>query len=197
MSITDDWDQPPRFDTVLNSGEHTVLVVLDFDGVVNAPRPPWPERPRRKHVRTSVGEFLIVWAPSLRDHLKALAAHPRVQLLWLTSWGPEIPVVEDLLGLPRLPRAIDTLLPSTDVPAVKHAAIAEIAGTGRPWVWCDDEEADPTNEPTEDCPSLVIQPRPKHGLTPADIERIWDFVDDPYAQTGRAAPAATVQGEPS
>ncbi|MCD0445858.1 hypothetical protein LO763_19805 [Glycomyces sp. A-F 0318] len=185
MAITHGWDQPHGFDAILDRDDGTVIVALDFDGVVNAARPKWPERPRKKHVRTSVGEFLIVWAPSLRDHIKALA----VQLVWLTSWGPEIHVVEDLLGLPRLPHAINTLLPSADVPAVQHAAIAEIAATGRPWIWCDDNEAENSSGPTEHGPHLEIRPKSKHGLTPDDIERIWDFIDNPYAVRSADAPA--------
>lgn len=181
MAPGDDWYPLPTLEDVLNDASGRLVVALDFDGVVNCDRPKWPDKPRKKHVRTSVGEYLITWSPSLRDELKALAQHPHVQIVWLTSWGPEIGAVEDLLGLPVFPRGIDTLLSSATVPAVKHAAIAEIAATGRPYIWCDDEEAGDTGEATEFGPRLEIRPKSKHGLTPDDLERMWDFVHSTIA----------------
>lgn len=178
MDITDNWYTLPSLEDVLNDDSGRVVVAVDFDGVVNADRPSWPDKPRRKHVRTSAGEFRITWSPSLRNELKSLSQHPAVQVVWLTSWGPEIGAVEDAMGLPVFPRGITKLLPSAQVPALKSAAIAEIAASGRPYIWCDDTEAGDTDEPGEFGPRLEIRPKTKHGLTPADVERIWAFVTD-------------------
>lgn len=158
-------------------GQGRVAVVLDFDGVVNATRPPWSEVPRRRYVRISSGhEFRLVWAPGLRKEIKALGEHPKVQVAWLTSWGPEIHRATEVLGLPEFPSLIDTVLPTPeDVAEAKRSVIAWIARSGQPYVWCDDEHAANTAAPTEFGPRLEIKPKEKLGLTPDDIESIWDF----------------------
>lgn len=168
----------PSLEDVLHDGSGSILLAMDFDGVVNSPRPRWPDKPQKKHVRTPIGEYLITWAPGLRNELKALSKHPSLQLVWLTSWGPEIGIIEALMGLPTFPRAIETLIPSNAVPAVKHAVIAEIQASGRPYIWCDDEEAEQSTESGKHADRLEIRPKPKHGLTPGDLERIWAFVTD-------------------
>lgn len=178
----DAWYPIPTLDDVLNDGSGRIVLALDFDGVVNASRPRWSDKPRRKWVQNSEGEFLVSWSPELCRELRALSKHPRVQVVWLTSWGSEIGTAEDALSLPVFPRGIGTVLPRKDVLAIKHAAIAEIAATGRPYIWCDDELARDANEPGGTGPRLEIRPNAKHGLTPADMERIWAFVRDTIAR---------------
>lgn len=181
--------QHPSFDAVLNRDPAAIFVALDFHGTVSAPAPRWPQPKRSQAVRTSFGEFTVTWAPGLREQLKHLAYHPRVQLVWVTSWGSDIALAEDVLGLPRLPYAIDRVLPREEVPAAKRAAIDRIAATGRPWVWCDDREA--TDVGTAGAgPHLAIRPRSRHGLTPAHLEQVWAFVNAAVA-SGHRTPSGS------
>ncbi|MCD0445794.1 hypothetical protein LO763_19485 [Glycomyces sp. A-F 0318] len=153
------------------------LLIMDVDGVLNAPRPRWNSRVERQHVRTSVGEFKIAWSPALIDWLRELPKAFDVDLWWLTSWGPEVDKLETLWQLPRqhASRGIGTVLPSAQVAQAKHGFVAEVIASGRPWVWCDDEEAIAFDEPGI-APHVAIQPNPKLGLTPDDANRIEAFL---------------------
>ncbi len=167
------------FAEVLAGAHPSVILVLDFHGTVSAPDPQWPGECRRRDVQTSFGTFPVVWASGLRDELHRLSEDARVQLVWSTSWGPEITRIEDLFGLPRQPRAIDNVLPHEEVPAAKRAVIDRVASTGIPFVWCDDREA---VEGASAGTSLTIRPRSRHGLTLADFERIKQFVSTAAAR---------------
>lgn len=168
---------PASFDAVI-AGDRSVIVVMDFHGTVSAPDPQWPEPTQCRNVRTSFGTFKVTWARGLRDELHRLSFDPRVQLVWSTSWGPDITRIEDLFGLPRQPRAIDTVLPHAEVRSAKRAVIDRVAAAGVPFVWCDDREA----VELADVESLTIRPHSRHGLTPADFERIKQFVSTAAAR---------------
>ncbi len=166
-----------------------MLVFADIDGVLNARRPKWDSRIERRHVRTETGEYNVTWSPALVTELRQLDHHPRVRLVWLTSWGPEVAPLEDLWGyLPRWPRAIPELLPTGEVPAAKHAVIDRVAAAGRSYVWCDDELAGDVDDVTEfGGLRLEIRPKSRHGLEPVHIERIWGFIAKVVAGEDRRA----------
>ncbi|MCD0445854.1 hypothetical protein LO763_19785 [Glycomyces sp. A-F 0318] len=90
------------------------------------------------------------------------------------------------MGLPRRPRAIDTVLPHDDVPGAKRAALERIARSRRPFVWCDDREAADVDVVGAGA-HLVIRPQSRQGLTPAHVEQVWAFVT---AATGSSHVAA-------
>lgn len=158
-------------DLALAASELPVLAI-DVDGVLNAPRPRWNSRVERQHVRTSVGEYKVAWSPALIDWLRDLPSLVPVDIWWLTSWGPEVGKLETLWKLPPLGRGIETLLPTAAAAAAKHAFMTEVDATGRPWVWCDDEEAEPIGG------NLAIRPDPRCGLTPAHADQIETFLRD-------------------
>lgn len=162
------------------------VVLLDVDGVLNARDNRWGEAPARRHVRLSTGEeYRISWAPDLVKAIRGLASDPRIDLVWLTSWGPEVDILESLWGLPELTRGIPERLRTWEVPDVKLAYARRVASSGRPWVWCDDEVAEPIDGPG---PHLAIRPSRRHGLTPGHIDAIRGFL----AEVTEEAPAPTL-----
>lgn len=153
------------------------ILMMDVDGVLNSPRPKWHSRVERQHVRTSVGEFKIAWSPALIDWFRVLPEAYNVDLWWLTSWGPEVDKLETLWKLPQhhASRGISTLLPAAHVAQAKHGFVSEVVASGRPWIWCDDEEAEPFDD-VDAAPHVAIRPNPKLGLTPDDANRIEAFL---------------------
>lgn len=128
------------------------LWLLDVDGVLNAVaiEPDYQVWPRwqRGLARTDglTRAWPIQWAPDVVEHLLRWHAEGRVEIAWLTTWGPDAnEELAELLGLPQLPVAgapPSRIPPSPDTAAdgggaSTHAALAGADAadplTGRWW----------------------------------------------------------------
>ena len=95
---------------VVNQVEQVVappLLFLDVDGVVNVlanyPGDFWPDW-QRAHVSNRVGQFPIVWSPSVTGRLVKWADKGLVEIWWLTTWLDDANgALSPVLGLPHWP----------------------------------------------------------------------------------------------
>ena len=149
-----------------------VTWLLDVDGVLNARRHAWPDRIARRTVSVGGESYPLAWSPSLVARVRDLATDGRVRIVWATSWCPHADRLEELWGLPVLPRAWSTAHDSDDaLSAAKRAAAASAAADGRV-IWTDDEYAPDVRTDV----MLGIRPHPRRGLTPSDIDAIESFI---------------------
>ena len=186
-----------------------VLLVLDVDGVLNMidvdqwernrrtgqsfqkAMPPVTEGFERHHVRTAHGDkYWVDVNPLVIDALDTLinSVTNNIELCWLTTWGPNVRAfIEQALDgklaggfvLAKRPSQYRGAVPS----GWKIAALrAQIATTGQPWIWADDEEIAMArtspgfdDDPIFAVPHLLFEPVPTVGLTLDDVAAMERF----------------------
>jgi hypothetical protein len=151
---------------------------LDVDGVLNletgtAGISDWPTY-QSAVVETSTGESVrLAWAPDLVDCLNLLVSLGQVEIRWLTSWRLDAPLIAaTALGL-RVGHRV--LCPGSDdngwwkLPAVQETVADEFL------IWTDDHLSD---EAVGLGRALLVSPHPAHGLTPGDLDRIIEAIEN-------------------
>ena len=82
----------------MESTDQVPILLLDVDGVLNAPRmdlPPGWERGR-------FNGFVLSWNPTVTARLRALHDAGRVEIQWLTTWTQDADrLLAEPMGLPR------------------------------------------------------------------------------------------------
>ena len=114
-----------------------------------------------------------------------------VEVRWATTWVDHIVQVERLMSLPKAPTAftrIDVADPLAGVARKLQAALHVVERERRPLIWTDDD-AVPLGGPERDrlesagVPVLLVRPLFRHGLQPADLAAIEQFLDAVMAPT--------------
>jgi hypothetical protein len=197
-------------DSYLGTG---ILLALDIDGVLNTidveqwernsragqsfqkAMPIVKEGFKRHLVRTSHGDkYWVDVNPQVIDALDTFvnrgSSSSNIELGWLTTWGPNVRAfIEQALDgrlaggfvLAKRPGQYRGGVPS----GWKSAAMrAQIATTGQPWIWADDEEIamarmspDFYEDPIFAVPHLMFEPAPTVGLTLDDVAAMETFAE--------------------
>lgn len=157
--------------------------LLDFDGVINARRPPWDSPLGRRHIYSAAtGEtYKAKWALDLVRVIRSIRMMG-VDVRWCSSWCMDTEALEAALSMPKLPIALtDRPLPTSTVELsrLKLAAAEDVATSGKRLIWTDDE-AVPTSGPeydrlTANGRGLLIRPDARRGLTPDHLGDIFTF----------------------
>lgn len=153
--------------------------LLDVDGVINADRPCWPDKDAQATVEANGEKWPMRWSPSLIDAIRGFTQDPRVDVVWCTTWCPEIAVLEELWQLPKLLCTWTTSLPSTRTRLMKMGAAAGAMQFGGRLIWTDDDAIPNAAERKRFGivgDALYIRPNPYKGLSPKHIQQISDFI---------------------
>ncbi|THV26687.1 hypothetical protein E9998_16970 [Glycomyces paridis] len=121
---------------------------------------------------TAAGPLRLTWSPPLLDRIRALIAAGAVDVVWATTWCPDVALLERLWDFPPLARAWTADLYGSAAAGAKYGAATEVELAGRPLVWTDDEFADDLSDPDR----LEIRPRALHGLSPRDLDAVESFI---------------------
>jgi hypothetical protein len=173
-----------------------VIWLLDFDGVINAQRPPWGTAPRARTVHVASGgkvdHWRLRWAPELLDRIRAVDMLPHVEIRWSSTWCvpddsgyPAVRLLETALVLPRWECAFDPGEHWTyeTITAAKRLAALEVVQSGSRLVWTDDEHVPNSGSEVHQLltqngrEALLIRPRAARGLTRGDLDKIEAFVE--------------------
>ncbi|MGR7026382.1 HAD domain-containing protein [Geodermatophilus sp. URMC 62] len=168
----------------MSSTRDRPILLLDVDGVLNAPRRDLPEG----WARGTFNGFLLSWDPTVTARLRELHESGRVEIQWLTTWAGD---ADRLLAGPMgLPRGLRTHARAGAAPTGflgaldgasgwwKLAMAREVAEAepDRRIVWIDDdlaEQADDTGDWLAAHPHvLVVAPDRAVGLTHAQLDAI-------------------------
>src|SRR5687768_8237068 len=160
------------------------ILLLDVDGVLNAPRVDLPKGWRRG----SFNGFLLSWDPTVTARLRELHESGRVEIQWLTTWAENADqLLAEPMGLPRGLRVHGRQgVASTGfagqlrgasgwwkLAAAREVALAE---PGRRIVWIDDDLAVQAGDVSEWLGAhphlLVVAPDLFVGLTHEHLDHI-------------------------
>ena len=151
--------------------------LLDVDGVLNAVTdvdpPTWP-----RWELSQARAFPIRWSPDVLDRITALVDAGAVEVRWLTTWSGAITQLPFTAGH-GWPLAGEADLEDPEVRWWKLAVARQTHQPGRRMVWTDDDIAVvPAARAWADAAPevLALSPDPAVGLTPADLDRIEDFL---------------------
>jgi hypothetical protein len=155
------------------------VLLLDVDGVVNALDPGWDGARKAR-----VAGLTIRWAPASTARIARLHAAGVVEARWCTTWcgyPDQLAELGAVLGLHLEPAFRDRPQHLTWGDLKVTAALAVLA-EGRRLAWVDDDEVSagrdlfPALAAAEKAGrALLIQPKSRYGLTPADMETIEAF----------------------
>ncbi len=161
----------------LDPDDPRAVWLLDVDGVLNTSRNAWSEAPYHADVvyRRMQATFRLHWSPSLLRTVHRVRDEGLVELVWCTTWCAESDSLDRVFRFPRLKRAFEAYTKSqVDAWSYKTAAADQVLAAGRPLIWTDDEI--PAEGPLRDrlaaAGALVIAPKPRRGLTRADLAEI-------------------------
>jgi hypothetical protein len=157
------------------------LLLLDFDGVINATRPSWGAAPYRDSVAASNGvTYRVRWAPELTNRLAQLHLAGRLDIVWCSTWCSDTLGLERVLGWPSLGSAFSHLGAKVHAGDAKLKAVEHALTSGRRVIWADDTEVpDPESElyarlqAAGEC--LLIRPVGRQGLTREHLTAIEGF----------------------
>lgn len=153
--------------------------LLDVDGVLNASRPGWGAAPRRGIAVAGAEPWTIRWAPALMRRIRTIHTAGQVEIVWCTTWCPWADQIERLLGLPALGRAWnDEELFGRPALEAKRDAARRALAEGRRLIWTDDDAIPRGPYRVGLDGALLIEPDPRKGLQPEDLDRIEAFVAD-------------------
>lgn len=160
------------------------LLLLDVDDVINARRPGWSCAPRATYVhhRETGTAWRMRWAPPLVRALRELHESGALEIRWATSWVNEARSLEQTFGLPRLEVAFD-LDPGASrehITDLKRGAALEAIAAGRRLAWADDDaiwSQGPERERLTEAGVLLIEPDPRCGMQPSDVEALAAWCD--------------------
>ena len=164
---------------------------LDIDGVVNAPRPGWPETTTftvSDHRGAGyVINYSITVAPAMVAEIDRLRADHDLELVILSTWLENPAMVADLtraLGALRGGRLLTAPRPKLSgwrPPTWKRdAVLGDLDRKPGPFIWADDEEVaahGPIVKAALQLPSLMIAPDPARGLTRAHLAAVRTFLE--------------------
>ena len=150
--------------------------LLDVDGVINASRPGWSERPHRAEITANGQPWRMRWSPSMVRAIREIALSGEVDVVWATTWCPWADQLEAMFGLPRLPLAFSAdALAAKPAPELKvRVALAEVE-RGSLLIWTDDDAIPISGEERrklDDSGALLISPASNRGLQPPDLDRV-------------------------
>lgn len=157
--------------------------LLDIDGVLNT----HPTRAAQRNVvRTPTDDWTIDWNPAIIEVIKDVYARDVVDLVWLTTWEPEIHLISPLFDMPFLPcghqvlHTVSTKFPNAPVTDwSKRLVFNHYRSLGHPVVWTDDSAID-VREVNDTVGSLddvlFIRPNYRIGLTPEHLVLIMSFI---------------------
>lgn len=169
-----------------------VRMYFDFDGVFNAPEPPYADV-EKFSVEVNGSAHLapvnnITYSPSVVNRIERLRANFNVELVWLSSWNDEnhiLAVAPFMAGLHE-GRVIDAALNhaadnSHDWTFWKAEAIlADQLADPCPFVWVDDNAPRyhglRITSDLENISKKIIVPDSKTGLTISDLDEIESFI---------------------
>lgn len=165
--------------------------LLDVDGPINAPNSGWSAAPFHATVAAQ-RDFKLRWSPDLIRRIRKVHARGQAEIWWCTTWCPWTDALENLWGLPRLPRALPAEVCRAGgqlCRTAKAAAARRVVESGRRLVWTDDEvtptSGDLFDELTAGGRGLLIAPSSRRGLRPEDLDRI-----EAFCGPGTGAPIA-------
>lgn len=160
------------------------VLLLDVDGVLNAPRTDLPEGWQQGRFNG----FVLSWDPTVTARLRELHETGRVEIQWLTTWAEDADrLLAEPMGLPRGLRvhARDGVAPTgyagplTGVSGWWKLAAARAVAAEEPdrrIVWIDDDLAAHAPDTEEWLAAhdhvLVIAPDTLTGLTHEQLDRI-------------------------
>lgn len=178
----------------------TVRLYLDVDGVLNAyyAHKKWNEEAgetgrafskydfcgfRTVDDNAEAPSFDMHWSKGLIRALNGLD----VELVWLTTWRQDaFDSVGPLMGLEHVGRVLHPLSRVTTFPSITwklDSLLADLEDNPSPFIWADDEIFDLRGQALyalktleEDIPHILVSPDSNFGITPADIERMQNFV---------------------
>ncbi|MGY1714201.1 HAD domain-containing protein [Geodermatophilus sp. SYSU D01106] len=164
------------------------ILLLDVDGVLNAPRRELPAGWRQG----SFNGYRLAWDPTITARLRELHESGRVEIQWLTTWAGD---ADRLLAEPMgLPRGLRVHARAGAAPTGflgifgggsgwwKLTAAQEVAAAepDRRIVWIDDdlaEQADDTGDWLAANPHvLVVAPDLYVGLTHEQLDRVEEWL---------------------
>lgn len=175
----------------------TPVILLDFDGVVNAHgpyadryhkskrrfNPHWDCKMSTGTARSQGRDWTIWWAQPLVDRLAKLHTSGLAEVRWCSTWNSDAGQLEDLVGLPCLGVAFQSLgRKHWEIPPLKRAAAWRVLHQERRrLVWLDDNEVPFTwelawAEMTRDDRALLVRPKEALGLLPAHLDQIEQYV---------------------
>lgn len=165
----------------------TAVLLLDFDGVMNAHKPRWDGTIHSCEVTDSRGEsWNINYSQELAKKLLEMHDTGRVELRWCTTWCEDADVLEKALGWPRLYRSLYTAgladMSYSDMTLLKLQAAFEVVEVERrPLIWVDDTAIPTTGSHhvrlCREGPALLLKPETQFGMTRDDILRIMEFTE--------------------
>jgi hypothetical protein len=150
-------------------------VYLDIDGVLFHDKvSAWGANVRRK-IRLPTGEITVLYAQELLDELSTLAT--LTEIVWLTTWldNHSLKILAQEVGLPA---GVELPSPQRDGSGRLRtgwkldALMADQAARPGPFIWVDDEDA---TDIVGNEPHLIVSPRARLGLTPAEMRSIYEF----------------------
>lgn len=159
---------------------------LTLDSVI----PPVADGNVRRRVRLQHGQkYWVDFNPDIIDALDGFVRSGRVELGWLTTWGPGArALVEQAFDGKMAGGFVLRKMPSR----VRGAVPAEwkreglrwrIQDTQQPWIWIDDQEiaigrtwSNFHEDTIFDVPHMMIEPLPTVGVTMDDVARIDAFI---------------------
>jgi len=158
------------------------LLLLDVDGVLN----PWlmSELPDGYQLHR-IGMFDVILASWHGPAILELCEEANLDLVWATTWeedanreiAPRVGLPDDLRWIPFPMDDDDPLVESRKLPAVRRWV------QDRPCVWIDDDLwgdawAWAAQRSGDGIPTLLVQPHPDEGLTPAHLAAVSSWVSD-------------------
>jgi hypothetical protein len=152
-----------------------ITILLDVDGVLNAPKAGWSRAPSKGWAYAQGRSWKMQYEPQVMAKLRALNSNPVVRVLWATTWVGDTDQLEQLFKLPALLSAGATSMSIRD----KQDAAREIVRSGEQLIWIDDEAIPLGGELwTEllEAKALLIRPASSRGLRPEDFDKIDAFV---------------------
>jgi HAD domain in Swiss Army Knife RNA repair proteins len=173
-----------RREADMSSTSDVPILLLDVDGVLNAPRVDLPEGWQRGFFNG----FALSWDPTVTTRLRKLHDAGRVEIQWLTTWAADADrLLAEPMGLPRRlwTHARADALPTGFAEPLggrsgwwKLAVAREVAAAepDRRIIWIDDdlaEQAADTGEWLAAHPHvLVIAPDLLTGLTHEQLDQV-------------------------
>lgn len=157
-----------------------VLVFVDVDGCINAEQ-------SAGYSYMEIGPYPIYYRPAVVVWLRTLAAAPRVELMWASTWvmpgrDDHLVDLEAALGFEAaVPRYVHggPYAWQRDWWKVRTVRAVLAQHPGRPWVWLDDDLTPDISEWLEEAhePGLALHIAGHSGITDDDIARVSAFVE--------------------
>lgn len=162
-----------------------MLVLLDFDGVVNAisKNPPKNIHPRETWHSTTCYEqkaYPIMYSETVVNFFNELSREHDV--VWLTTWREHTEQFRSKLGFSDFPFA-DEITHRPDPLEWWKYGVAKKLIEDKPFVWIDDEFKHGRVKEQQELklhkkPYMLVGPAVTHGLTPKELKNIKEFCED-------------------